>query len=304
MSKYITYSRLVLGYQPKNFISDIIFPVLTVSGSPIKIRTFGKEMFRRFFTRRAELANSNISGIGKGDYVYATLDPRDSVKQIDKEHTPTVDLEDSKGRLPITAKHAVWFDREIENADRLSDTNNYPTGNKITMTGTDQFNDYENSQPIQVVDDAMYAVSQKIGNTPNTMIIPEDVFKVIKWHPDLAIVTSNSSQVQAATIAQLQEKFSIDQVVIARGLKLNEDTDQFEYIYSKVIIMAYINPSPTPSREELSFSYCFREKGYPFVDDDIEGVDKQKKIAYRYNDKFDDFIVCGEAAYLINAAIA
>jgi hypothetical protein len=304
MPEYITSKRIVQGYQPPEFISHLVFPELTEPGSPIKVKKFGKEMFKRFHTKRANLANSNFILPGKIDYIEMSLQPRDAVAEIDKEHTNTIELPALKVRLPKQAKSSVMMDIEIEDAQRLTDTANYPTGNKITLSGTDQFNDHDNSQPIQVVDDGMYAVSKKIGQNPNLMVIPEDVFKIIKWHPHLAIKSTVTGQTEAATIQQLQAKFSIRKIVIAKGLKLNETTNVFEYIWSKDIIFMYVNPNPKPDKEEMSFGYRIREKGYPKVDNDIAGVDKKNKIAYRYKDKFDDVILCAEAAYLIKAAIA
>lgn len=304
MSKYLTLTRVVLGFQPKGYVSTAIFPEITVQGSPFECKRFGKEMFKRQHTKRAELANSNISDSSKIFYDNYKLQPRDCVKEVDKEHTPTNELQDKISRLPVAAKEAVLMDIEIDNAERLTNINNYPTGNKITLSGTDQFNDFTNSTPQQVIDASCFAISKKIGNRPNVMILPEDVFQVIKWHPQLKIASTLTGQSQAATLQHLQDKFSIEKIVIASSLTLNESTNEFDFIFSKDIILAYVNPNPQPSKEEMSFGYRFREQGYPFVDDDIAGIDKTKKEARRYNDKFDDIIICGEAGYLVKGAVA
>lgn len=302
MPQYITLKNVAMGYEPPEFVSQRIFPEITAEGTPLEVKKFGKEIFKQYMSRRAMFAASNIARMGKPDYLYVRLEPRDQVRQFDKEHEPTNEKPD-KEQMTKEAKAGVFLDVEVENAERLFDINNYPTGNKITLSGTDQFSDYTNSQPIQVVDEGMQAVSSKIGKKPNLLLLPEDVFHKLKWHPQLCM-KSLTGQETAATLEYLKEKFSIERIEIASSLKLNESTDEFEKIWSKDMLLMYVNPNPKPTVREMSFGYRLREKGYPTVDNDIEGIDKTKIEAYRYNDKFEDVILAAEAAYFINEAIA
>lgn len=305
MSKFITLTRIVQGYSDPNFTtSDILFPPINnVQGSPLQVKKFGDEVFMRFVTRRAELAGSNIGDTGDSDYLYFKLAPRDFAKQFDKEHAPTHDVTDKSASLAKNAKLTVWMDREVENAERLLNPANYPTGHKIALSGTDQFGDYTNSDPVKVVDAGAQVVKGKIGRKPNTLVIPDDVFQILRWHPKLANVHPITGDTEPADIARLKAKFDIERIEIADGLVLDEDLGKRVPIWSKSLLYFYVNPSPTPTEQELSFGYCFRQKGYPFVDDEVEGIDKTKIEVKRYNDKFEDVILCAEAAYLIQNAI-
>jgi len=302
MPQYITLKNVALGYEPVGFVSERIFPLITVEGTPLEVKKFGKEMFKQYMSRRAMFAASNIVRTSRPEYLYVRIEPRDQVRMFDKEHEPTNEQPD-KTQMTKEAKTGVYLDVEIDNASRLFNINNYPTGNKITLSGTDQFSDYTNSEPIQVVDEGMQAVSKKIGKKPNCMLLPEDVFNVIKWHPQLCM-KSLTGQETAATIDYLKEKFSIERIEIASSLKLNETSGDFEWIFSKHIELMYVNPNPNPSVREMSFGYRLQEKGYPYVDDEIEGLDKTKVTAVRYNEKFEDVILAAEAAYFIKDAIA
>lgn len=302
MPQYITLKRVALGYEPPEFISHRIFPEITVPGTPLEVKKFGKEMFKQYMSRRAMFAASNVVRMGKPDYLYVRIEPRDQVRMFDKEHEPTTEQPD-KVQMTKEAKFGVTLDIEIDNATRLFDVNNYPTGHKITLSGTDQFSDFTNSQPIEVVDEGKQAVSGKIGKEPNVMVLPKDVFNIIKRHPELEI-KSLTGQETAATIERLKERLEIEDIVIGASLKLNETTNQFEQIWSTDILLLYVNPNPKPNVKEMSFGYRLRQKGYPFVDDDIEGLDKTKITAVRYNEKCEDVILAAEAAYFINEAIA
>jgi hypothetical protein len=302
MGKYITLTKVAMGYEPPEFVSQRIFPELGVPGSPLEIKKFGKEMFKQYMSRRAMFAASNIVRMGKVDYLYVRIEPRDQVRQFDKEHEPTNEKPD-KNQMTKEAKQGVLLDVEIDNSERMFTAANYPTGHKIVLSGTDQFSDLTNSQPIQVIDEGMQAVSRKIGKKPNLMLLPEDVFHIIKWHSQLKMKSLTGDET-AATLDHLKDRFSIERIEIASSLKLNETTNEFDWIWSKHILLMYVNPNPNPNVKEMSFGYRLREKGYPFVDDDIEGIDKTKIEAVRYNDKFEDTILCAEAAYFIQDAIA
>jgi hypothetical protein len=302
MSKYITLTKVALGYEPPEFVSQRIFPEIPVQGTPLEVKKFGKEMFKQYMSRRGMFAASNIIRMGKPEYLYVRIEPRDQVRQFDKEHEPTNEKPD-KVQMSKEAKTGVSLDVEIDNSERVFNIDNYPTGHKITLSGTDQFSDYINSEPIQVVDEGMQAVSRKIGKRPNLMLLPEDVFHEIKWHPQLCM-KSLTGQETAATLDYLKERFSIERIEIASSLKLNESTGEFDWIWSTHLLLMYVNPNPKPSVREKSFGYRLREKGYPFIDDDIEGIDKTKIEAVRYNDKFEDTVLCAEAAYFIKDAIA
>lgn len=302
MPQYITLKRVVQGYEPPGMISPRIFPEIQVQGTPLEYKKFGKEMFKQYMSRRAMFAASNVAGIGKPDYLYVRLEPRDQIRRYDKEHEPTNEQPD-KVQMTKEAKAGVYLDIEIENATRLFNAANHPTGHKIVLSGTDQFSDFTNSQPIEVIDDGMQVVSGKIGKVPNKMLLPRDVFFKIKRHPQLEI-KSLTGQETAATIEYLQERFQIEEIIIADSLKLNETTNQFENIWSKHILLLYVNPNPKPNVREMSFGYRLREKGYPKVDDDIPGIDKTKITAVRFNEKCEDVILAAEAAYFIQDAIA
>ncbi len=302
MPQYITLTNVTLGYEPPGFVSERIFPLISVPGTPLEVKKFGKEMFKQYMSRRALLAASNIVKTTRPEYLYVRIEPRDQVRMFDKEHEPTNEQPD-KAQMSKEAKTGVTLDVEIDNASRLFNLSNYPTGNKITLSGTDQFSDYTNSEPIQVVDEGMQAVSKKIGKKPNCMLLPEDVFHIIKWHPQLC-QKSLTGQDTAATVDYLKEKFSVERIEIASSLKLNETTNEFEWIFSKHILLLYVNPNPTPNVREMSFGYRLREKGYPFVDDDVAGLDKTKITAVRYNEKFEDVVLAAEAGYFIKDAIA
>jgi hypothetical protein len=300
--KYVTLTKIVRGFRPNKYLSDKVFPQIMVDGSPLKLKTFGKDMFKLYETLRAKYANSNILRVESSGELMVELEVRDAVGLIDKEHEATKELKELEIRAAKKGQEAILLNLEVINATMVQDAATYPTGNKITLSGTDQWNDYANSTPVKDVYDGKKAVSDKIGEEPNTMVLPKDVFDVIIWHPEVKTVHPTTGQSQPATLETLKARFGIDNILVGNSKKLDEANDIFDPIWTKDVELLFVNPNPNPNEEDVSFGYRFRQKGYPYVDD-FE-ANKGKVEGRRSNDKVTDTILGSSAGYIIKAAIA
>jgi hypothetical protein len=297
-----TLTNLVRDYKPEvNYVSEAIFPVVPVRKNPFKYKLFGKDMFKVFKTLRAKFAKTNVAHIEGADEATVDMKPHALANNIDLEHTPTEELATEKERSAIAGKERMTLALEVDAAAKLNDISLYSTGHKVTLSGTNQWNDYTNSDPIGDIFAGKQAVAKKIGKDPNLLVLPKDVYNVLIFHPQLKQIALNGQE-QAATIEILKTKFDIKDIEVADGLKLDEANDEFEYIWSKNAWLLYRNPNQKPSKEDVSFGYRFRMPPYPYVDRYEQ--DGGKILIIRGNDFMSDEITCIEAAYFINAAIA
>ena len=63
---------------------------------------------------------------------------------------------------------------------------NYPTGNKVTLSGTSQWSDYSGtSDPCADIETAKEAVRAKIGKRPNTVAMGAAVWAKLRLHPKI-----------------------------------------------------------------------------------------------------------------------
>jgi hypothetical protein len=302
MSASIVLTRIVRGYKPNQTITDKVIPEIPVDGSPITIKTFGPEMYQLYETLRAKYADSNIIRVEKSGEITVTLEPRDAVGVIDKEHEATKDLSELESRAAKKGKEVVILGLENHIAGVLRDPDTYPTGNKVTLSGTSQWNDLANSTPIEDVFAAKKAISGKVGVDPQTMIIPLDVFETIIWHNQLKTINPLTGQYQPATIETLKARFGLENIVIGKAMYYDKTTSTFNRLWEKDVVIMHLNQSPTPNEEDVSMLYRFRQKGYPYVDE--HEVNKGKVDGRRYNDKVVDVVIGPSAGYLIKAAIA
>lgn len=288
-------SEVARGYGNNAFVAGNLFPTIYSEKEKIDIFEFNKEAFNIYDTERAIRANSNvISPQGFKKYT-TTLTEHDLSYPIDYRE----EQEAEKVKLQLHATNVVTeglkLKLEKQCADLAQDPNNYPTENKLILSGSSCFN-WKSSDPQGVVDDAKDAVSSKIAQDPNTMIIGQDAWRTLKRHPKLKELISNN-QNKLLTLNFLKEIFEIENIFIGKSIFVDKD-NKFVRIWKDNIILAYV-PKLGSSRTEYdpSFAYTVRKKDALNIDEYQKEGNKVKYI--RATDIYDPFLVGAEAGYLI-----
>ena len=148
-----------------------------------------------------------------------------------------------------------------------------------------------------MVDDAKDAVSSKIAQDPNTMIIGQAAWKLLKKHPQLKGLISDN-QNKMVTLNFLKEIFEVENIFIGKSIFADKD-GKFVRIWQDNIILAYV-PNLGASRTEYdpSFAYTVRKKDALQIDEYTKEGNKVKYI--RATDIYTPFLVGAEAGYLIS----
>lgn len=290
-------TTLAMGYSNNEMAAQTLFPIVTVDKESGKVPRFGKDAFRLYNTIRALRAKSNRLAPGTKDPISYTCEEHDLEYPIDyREAVESLFNLQKMGTL--TVQDAIMLIREYQAAAKAQDLSNYDAANKIVLSGTDQFTDKTNSDPVGVVEDGKEAISSKIGKDPNTMVIGPATFKSLKQHPAL-IEKIKFSMKGILTVDLLKEIFEIENLVVGKAIYA-DDNDDFQKVWSDNMILAYV---PTKKKGvdrsvyEPSYGYTFRKKGHPFVD----RYEEAKKVELvRNTDNFDVHIVGADAGYLIS----
>lgn len=289
-------TNLAIGYSNDELAAEALFPIAPVDKEGGKIPTFGKEAFKIYKTERALRAASNRiqpEDIGSIDVV---LDEHDLEYPIDYR-------EDAEAAFPLQAHgtmvvtEGIQLRREKMCADMAQNPGNYAASNKITLSGTSQFTNAD-SDPEGVVDDAKAAVRGKIAKEPNTMVIGYSTFRVLKRHPKLKAILSDTRP-RLVQLADLREIFEIPNIVVGRSTYVNDAGGAFTDIWGDNIVLAYVPTTQgggarTPYQP--SYGYTLRKKGNPSVDTRTEDG---KIELIRNTDIFRPYLLGAEAGYLI-----
>ena len=296
-------SALAIGYSNAAFIGDQLLPFVNLDKEGGKIPRFGKEAFKVYATERALRAKSNRINPEDIDGIDISLDEHDLEYPIDYR-------EDAEAAFPLQA-HAtnrvvegIRLRHEAMVAAMTQNPANYPTGNKLALSGTDMFT-HVDSDPEGVVDDAKAAVRNKIVKEPNTMAIGYTAWRAMKRHPKLKAILSDTRS-RLVQLADLREIFEIENIVVGKAVYAT-DAGVVTDLWGGNLVLAYVPTAapaaaadaPVRSAYEPSFGYTLRKKGNPVVDTRTE--DGKLEII-RNTDIFRPYMLGAEAGYLVTGA--
>ena len=289
-------SEVARGYSNNAFVAQYLFPTIYSEKEKIDIFEFNKEAFNIYDTERAIRANSNVISPKGFKKHTATLTENDLSYPIDYRE----EQEAEKVKLQLHATNVVTqglqLKHEKECADLVQNPNNYPSENKIILSGSSCFNNSA-SDPQKVVDDAKDAVSKKIAQDPNTMIIGQDAWRSLRYNDKLRGLISDTKN-RLITLDFLKEVFEIENIYIGKSIFADADGN-FVRIWGDNIVLAYV-PNLGASRTEYdpSFAYTVRKKDALQIDEYTKEGNKVKYI--RATDIYTPFLVGAEAGYLIS----
>ncbi|SHH39900.1 hypothetical protein SAMN05216361_0039 [Marisediminitalea aggregata] len=258
-------SKIALGFMAPGLIGFELFPRVSVDEASGKIIQFDKSAFQLINTRRAPGENTKRIKVGfdKGNYSLTNnaLDaqiPREWLR--DQASTPGIDF---KRQSVETVMQVEQNNLEFEQANLARDANNYGTNNKVTLSGTSQWSNYDNSDPLKDVSDYKEAVRAQIGSYPNKMVIPAKVHETLKHHPKLLARMSNND-LKMLTLEHYRQLFEIEKIVIGQSMVVDAD-DAFEDLWGLDVILAYV-PTVITSRAMPSYGYTYVLNGQPLVE--------------------------------------
>ena len=293
-------SEVARGYSNNAFVAQYLFPTIYSEKEKIDIFEFNKEAFQIYNTERAIRANSNVISPKGFKKHTTTLKENDLSYPIDYRE----EEEAEKVKLQLHATNVVTeglnLKLEKECADLVQNPDSYSAENKIILSGTSCF-DNEASDPQGIIDDAKDAVSAKIAQDPNTMIIGQAAWKALKKHPQLVGLISDNKN-KMVTLEFLKEIFEVENIYIGKSIFSNAEGN-FERIWKDNIVLAYV-PNLGVSRTEYdpSFAYTVRKKDALQIDEYTKEGNKVKYI--RATDIYTPFLVGPEAGYLISNVLS
>jgi hypothetical protein len=259
-------TEVARGYQSRfSPVADALFPIVPVGVRGGQIVKFGVESFKLVNSQRAPGENTKRLERGYSKETFALVDYSLEAKvpielQEEAQAVPGLNLLAATLR---TVQDQMAREREKEAADLARNPALYSAGNKITLAGVSQWSDPANTDVFAKMNTAKEVVRSKIGDYPNTLVLPPLVLSALRNHPQIMGRFSNNAQKNPATIQQLQDLFEIEYVIAAPATY--HDT-AFVDIWGKDAILAYVNVSSLADMGSASFGYTYQLRGRPFAE--------------------------------------
>lgn len=152
------------------------------------------------------------------------------------------------------------YERYVSNT--LFSASTYPTANKRTLSGNDQWSDHANSDPI----DALLMRIEAQVVTPNTLALGSEVWQKMRTHPSVVAAArpmgGNAASGGVVTRQELADVLELDQVLVGRRLVNTAAPGaaaNYTRVWGKHALLAYVDPNPSIDTISLAWTFCETE---------------------------------------------
>lgn len=293
-------SNVSIRYSNDTFIADQIFPMVKVAKQTGKFYVYDKSNLRIDTTARAAGSGANEVDFGLSTTRFSCEDHAlkefiaDEIQdQADSALNPLVDATEN-----VTEK--LLLDREQNLANILTSTANVTQN--TTLSGTDQWSDYSNSDPIGDIRTARTTIHKATFKKPNTIVMGKEVFDMLAEHPQI-IERVKYSQLGVLTEELLARVFQVQKILVGEAgynSAAEGQTDTMAYVWGKNVIVAYVTPQIRLKALTLGYTFTYSTRIVKrWRDEDREGT--YVRVG---NDNYTQQIVAVGAGYLIVNAVA
>lgn len=269
-------TQLAQGYKNAEGVATFFGPAVSMNTRAGRTLVFGKEAFAAQNFLRAP--GSNIQKI-QNEFGTRSFSLRQEA--ISWEIAEEIAAEAKNGAAQIDLRQYAAKDAanrlmqswEITVAGAVTDSSAYETSCVFDLatraSGADQFN--QATSDIEVlIDEAKEAVRAQIGTYPNKMVISPDAFNALKRNKRIRDFMQRGVLVNESTLANI---FGLDEIRVARRLKLNQSSGALENIYNNVAVLFYqpsgatdgFAPAMDANYGNPAFGYTYTLAGYPIA---------------------------------------
>jgi len=291
-----------------------LFPSVSVLKQTDKYYIFGREGWLPESDYRAPGTQANeVTGAAVSTDTYYASEHSLQIAVTDEERAnadPPI-APDRDGTNIITSKILLGRERVMQTL--ATTAANYNASNTVTLSGTSQWNDYANSDPISDLRTTKIAINAKIFIDPNVAVIPYQVMVKLEDHPDFLERIKYSER--AIFSPELLASILGFERVVVPGVGVNTanlgQTPSLSYLWGKDVVVAYAPSAGGLKIPSYGYEYTWAGAGGgnpQYVDRWRE--DKRKSDVIRICRYYDvklaalDGAGLSIAGYVIKAAVA
>lgn len=306
-----------LSIMPRGLIADQVLPRLTPMGSEtFKYRQWAiEEGFTIPDTKVGRKGKPNQVEFTGTEQTAATegygLD--DAIPQADIDNGAQSNVDPIARAVPGLSR-LVSLDREKRVADVVFALATYDAALRTTLSGTDQWSDFANSDPI---DDIMVGLDAALVR-PNTMVIGRAPFSKLIQHPKInKAVNGTAGDSGVVRRRQIAELFELEDVLVGESY-LNTakkgQTASYSRVWGKHCALIHKNPeATTPDSNEITFGWTAQYlPGGPETQGNMGRQAGQRPdpdigvaggVRVRVWENVKEIIVAGQTGYFIQNAV-
>ena len=269
-------TQLAQGYKNAEGVATFFGPAVSMNTRAGRTLVFGKEAFAAQNFLRAP--GSNIQKI-QNEFGTRSFSLRQEAISWEIAEEIAAEAKNGAAQLDLRqyaakdAANRLMQSWEITVASAVTASSAYETSCVFDLatraSGADQFNQATSDVEV-LIDEAKEAVRAQIGTYPNKMVISPDAFNALKRNKRIRDFMQRGVLVNEASLANI---FGLDEIRVARRLKLNQSTGALENIYNNVAVLFYqpsgatdgFAPALDANYGNPAFGYTYTLAGYPIA---------------------------------------
>jgi hypothetical protein len=243
------------------------------------------------------------------DFGYDIPIPYSDIEAAQNARDRGVSSFDPEGHAVMMIGDTLLNQREVRVANIVHNPNNYAVGRKRLLSGTSQFNDYVNSDPLGVI---LGGMDGTLVKRPNTVAMGRDVWsRGLRSHPKLVnAVKGNLANQGVITIDQFLELLrgeGIANVLIGDTWYNTARAGQpvaLNRAWGRHIALLHIDPMATPEMGGITWGLTaeYGSKIAGRIEDKDLGL--QGGFRIRNGERVKELVVAQDVGYLIQDAVA
>lgn len=177
-----------------------------------------------------------------------------------------------------------------------------------TLSGTDQWSDYDDSDPLGDIEAARGAIQQAAQVMPNTLVLPYDVYVKLRFHPAIADKVQFSG-VRVVGPDVLAQVFDVERVLVARAFQNTAAPGQapsLEYVWGKDALLCHVPQRPGLKQVGLAYTFLWTQASGAVQGRLVEAWREHRRKAdmVRVQKYYDQKLIAPAAAYLWKNAVS
>jgi hypothetical protein len=239
-------TNISVGFPNNGLVAENLFPPVRVRNQSDKYYIFGREAWLPSDSdyRAPGTVASEVPGLKVSTDTYYAQEHALQTPVADEERENVLPpmAPDRDATELITSR--ILIAREVAMKNLATTTTNYEAGMTVTLSGTSQWNDYVNSNPISDLKTGKRAIHAQLFVEPTVAIIPYQVMSQLEDHPDFIERIKYSergilnSEIIAAVVGL--PRVIVPGVGVASGNP--GQTLSVGYLWGKDVVLAYVPP--------------------------------------------------------------
>jgi len=299
-------TAITMAYRNADMIADAVLPRVSVGKQEFKYQLLTQaETFTVPDTRVGRKGKPNEVDFTQTEQTASTQDYGldDPVPQEDIDNAAGVVGQDPLGRATEGITQLVLLDREVRVSTLVTTLATYPAANRTTLSGTSQWSDYANSNPVDAILTALDVPLMR----PNVLVMGQAVWTKVSQHPKVVQgIYGPAATGGKVRIEQFAALLEVDELLIGKGWYNSAKRGQtatYGRIWGKHCAMLYRDKNADTSRGAtfgLTAQWGTRVAGA--IPDQMIGMRGGQRV--RVGESVRELITASDLGYFFQNAVA